>query len=683
MTYMWAGRVTLESSPNRDAMSRRKWILNGGLAVLVLVIAAVAFGSVGSSFDAEGDEVRTVTVERGSVVATVSASGELVAPTDVTLDFATSGRLVEVVVRPGEEVAVGDMLARLDDADALDQQASAEAGLAAAKAALDSVLNRLTPAQRSLGSAQIAAAAEQVESAEAALARAQAVATANAALYDEQVAAARQQLGIQQASREEQVAAARANVAAAEAALDRLLEGQSSAQRAVGRAQIDQAEGAVDAAETALSQARHVADANADAYDSQVEAAQSSLTAAQNRLAEAEDLLAQLVEEAEACDPDDTPDLCAELDSAVALQMQVVAQETAAVAQAESALVAAEAARTQGLARDDQAVALARAQVDQAELALELTEAQVAVSREDPSDASVAQAEAQVQLAKAQLDQALLQVDDSALSLAEANRQTGLARDAQATDAVASQLEQTQRSLDLTRAQVGVNQEPPTEAEIAAATAQVQQAEAALQRAIRAAEETVLRAPVTGTVAAINSEVGELVGGGALPGTLGFIQLTDVGDLIVEVDFSEADAIRVEIGRSAAVEINARPDERVSGSVIRIDPTATVVNDLVTYGGYVALATIPDGVRPGQTVTVDVIIDEVDNALFVPSSALERIGDETYVIVVEENGETTQRPVRVGLEGDGTTQVVAGVQEGELVSMVGGGYVPPASPIGG
>lgn len=650
-------------------MSKRSWIINGGLALLVLVIAAVAFGSVGQSLDGEDEEIRTVEVERGSVVSTVTASGELVAPTDVTLDFATSGRLVDILVQPGDQVAVGDVLARLDDADALDQQTSAEAGLAAAKASLDSVLNRLTPAQRSLGSAQIAAAAEQVEAAEAALARAQAVASANAALYDQQVEAARTQLEIQLAGREEQIAAARANLAAAEAALDLLIEGQTSAQRAVGNAQIDQAEAAVDTAEVALAQARNVADANADAYDVQVESAESALTAAEDRLIELQEAVAD-------CDPDDTPELCEDLNAALAQQVTVVIQ-------AESALAGAEAAREQGLARDDQAVALARAQVDQAESALELAEAQVAAGREDPSDAAVAQAEAQVQLARAQLDQALQDVDRSSVAIAEANRQTGLARDAQATDAVRSQLEQSQKSLDLTEAQVDVNEQPPTEAEIAAATAQVEQAEAALQRATRLAEETILRAPVAGTVAAINAEVGELVGGGGLPGAAGFIQLTDVADLIVEVEFSEADAIRVEIGRSAAVEVNALPDEQVTGRVIRIDPTATVVNDLVTYGGHVALTSIPDGVRPGQTVTVDVIIGEVDNALFVPSSALERIGDETYVTVVEGDGETSQRPVRPGLEGDGTTQILAGVREGEEVSMVGGGYVPPASPVGG
>ena len=192
-----------------------------------------------------------------------------------------------------------------------------------------------------------------------------------------------------------------------------------------------------------------------------------------------------------------------------------------------------------------------------------------------------------------------------------------------------------------------------------------------------------MRAPVAGTVAYLGAEVGEFVGGGAMPGGLGLLRLTDVNDLIVEVQFSEADAIRMDVGRPAAIEINARPESHLNGTVIRINPTATVVNQLVTYGARVALTTVPEDVRPGQTVTVDVIIDEVDNALYVPSSAVEQVGDESYVTVVDETGEATRRAVQVGLRGDGTTQILFGLEEGEQVARVGGDYVPPVDLVGG
>ena len=151
-----------------NKIRRRTWIINGVLAALLLLVGAIAVGTVGQSIE-DPEEIRTVAVERGSVVATVSASGELIAPTDVVLDFAAGGRLVEVLVQPGDRVAVGDALAKVDDTDARAQQASARAGVAAAQAGLDRLLNRLTPAQQSLGGSQIAAASQQVEAAQAAV----------------------------------------------------------------------------------------------------------------------------------------------------------------------------------------------------------------------------------------------------------------------------------------------------------------------------------------------------------------------------------------------------------------------------------------------------------------------------------------------------------------------------------
>lgn len=665
-----------------NKMRRRTWVINGGLAALLLLLGSITFGVVGRSID-EPEEIRTVAVERGSVVATVSASGELIAPTDLVLDFATGGRLVEVLVQPGDRVSVGEVLARLDDTDALAQQASARAGVTAAQAGLDRLLNRLTPARQSLGGSQIAAAAQQVEAAQAVLARAEGVAAANAVLYAEQVEAARIQAQRIEADRLDQVAAAQANLEAAQAVYDQLWAGQTRAQRAVGDAQIAQAQGAVDAAEVALEETEDVADANERAYDVQVDAADDARDAADFMLGEAEAVLAGLEDDLADCDPGATPDLCDDLEAAVAQQEALVAQYEVALNEAKIALDVAVAARRQGEERDEQAVAMAEAQLVQAELARDLVQAQVEAGREAATAASLAQAAAQIQLAQTQLAQSMRATDVNSLDLAEATRDTGLARDAQATAVARSQLAQAQRSLELAEAQVLVNEEPPSDAEVAAATAQVDQAQAVLDRATRLVEETVLRAPVTGTVARVGADVGEYVGGGALAGGLGFIRLTDVGDLIVEVQFSEADAIRMAIGRPAAIEINARPESQVNGTVIRIDPTATVVNQLVTYGARVALTNVPEGVRPGQTVTVDVIIDEVDNALYVPSSAVEQVGDESYVTVVDETGEPTRRAVRIGLRGDGTTQILFGLEEGEQVARVGSDYVPPVDLVGG
>ncbi|MDP4504365.1 efflux RND transporter periplasmic adaptor subunit [Nonomuraea turcica] len=106
---------------------------NGALAVLLLGGAVLAYGQLGTGLAAGETTVRTVTASRGSVVASVSASGAVASSKSRALSFGTSGTVEKIYVKAGDKVGKGDILARLDD-DA------AQESLAAAKAAYDSAV---------------------------------------------------------------------------------------------------------------------------------------------------------------------------------------------------------------------------------------------------------------------------------------------------------------------------------------------------------------------------------------------------------------------------------------------------------------------------------------------------------------------------------------------------------------
>jgi HlyD family secretion protein len=83
----------------------------------------------------------TVRVDRGIVKASVSASGSLVAITQQKLGFTSGGKLAEVLVKVGDTVAPGQVLARIDDfalRQTLDQK---QAALDQQQAALDKITN--------------------------------------------------------------------------------------------------------------------------------------------------------------------------------------------------------------------------------------------------------------------------------------------------------------------------------------------------------------------------------------------------------------------------------------------------------------------------------------------------------------------------------------------------------------
>ncbi|MGI5291775.1 efflux RND transporter periplasmic adaptor subunit [Nonomuraea polychroma] len=106
---------------------------NGALAVLLLGGAVLAYGQLGTGQAAGETTVRTVTASRGSVVASVSASGAVESSNSRALSFGTSGTVEKIYVKAGDKVGKGDILARLDD-DA------AQESLSAAKATYDSAV---------------------------------------------------------------------------------------------------------------------------------------------------------------------------------------------------------------------------------------------------------------------------------------------------------------------------------------------------------------------------------------------------------------------------------------------------------------------------------------------------------------------------------------------------------------
>ncbi len=104
--------------------------MNGALVVLLLGGAGAAYASLSDGSEPEVAATPTTRVTRGTVLASVSASGSVESARARDLGFGTSGTVEKIYVDVGDKVKKGQVLARLDDT-------AAEESLAAAKAALD------------------------------------------------------------------------------------------------------------------------------------------------------------------------------------------------------------------------------------------------------------------------------------------------------------------------------------------------------------------------------------------------------------------------------------------------------------------------------------------------------------------------------------------------------------------
>jgi macrolide-specific efflux system membrane fusion protein len=229
----------------------------------------------------------------------------------------------------------------------------------------------------------------------------------------------------------------------------------------------------------------------------------------------------------------------------------------------------------------------------------------------------------------------------------------------------------TAANASLTRARATAD-----DATIATAQAQVTSANAAVDAAQRTLDGTVLKAPMAGTVTAVNGSVGGSSGGsggngnnGSNGGSSGFIALADLSQMQVSASFAEADATKLKAAQAATVTWAALSGATANGTVATIAPTASTSNNVNSYAVTVALTSLPEGIRIGQTVTVTVTVASVENAVRVPTAAVRSVGGRHQVTVVT-NGTSEVRTVEVGVQGDTFVQITSGLSAGEQVEIV-------------
>ena len=157
--------------------------LVGVVAVVIFALDAV-YGFVGGASSSTGSQ-RTVTVARGTVQSSVTASGNVSVARSAAANFSTSGTVTSVKVKVGDLVTVGQRLATLDSAAAEANLETAKANLAQAEATLASAQGGATAEQQASNASSLHQAQVQVTTAEQQLeADKKALATAQQQLAD-------------------------------------------------------------------------------------------------------------------------------------------------------------------------------------------------------------------------------------------------------------------------------------------------------------------------------------------------------------------------------------------------------------------------------------------------------------------------------------------------------------------
>ena len=154
--------------------------------------------------------------------------------------------------------------------------------------------------------------------------------------------------------------------------------------------------------------------------------------------------------------------------------------------------------------------------------------------------------------------------------------------------------------------------------------------------------------------------------------TQGIVTIPEVNRMLVEASISESEVHRVKAGQSAEVRVEAFPDLKLTGKVTRVGTLASAsVNrpfDDKRFDLIITLDPTPADLRPEMTIRADVIVGSRTNVLMVPVTAVFNNQGSRIVYVTGATG-TEARAVDVGESNDRMIEIVAGLREGERVSL--------------
>ncbi len=186
-------------------------------------------------------------------------------------------------------------------------------------------------------------------------------------------------------------------------------------------------------------------------------------------------------------------------------------------------------------------------------------------------------------------------------------------------------------------------------------------------------DKTEIRAPFSGQISERMIQIGKHI----RPGDELF-QITDLEPLIARLYFPETDVVGLAEGREVRIKLNADPDVTFPGRIRHVSDVVDTSTGTVKVT--VEAPGAPRGVRPGSFVTVDIVRESRTDVAKVPKDAIIRELRSAHVFVAEDDV-AVKRDLELGLEEGRWIEVVAGVEPGEQVIVLGQGGLKNGSTI--
>lgn len=187
-----------------------------------------------------------------------------------------------------------------------------------------------------------------------------------------------------------------------------------------------------------------------------------------------------------------------------------------------------------------------------------------------------------------------------------------------------------------------------------------------------------VKAPIAGTITSLNVEVGDELGGSSASGASAasasggsggsLLTIIDLTNLVAQIDINEIDALNVKKDQKATLTFDVfSEDKKFTGKVTKVDTLGTTTQGVTTYKVEIALDSLEPIIKPGMTVSADIITESKENVLLVSNAAVKTQGEQNFVQILSPEGTLNEVAVEVGLSSEEQTEIISGVSEGDKV----------------
>jgi len=230
-------------------------------------------------------------------------------------------------------------------------------------------------------------------------------------------------------------------------------------------------------------------------------------------------------------------------------------------------------------------------------------------------------------------------------------------------------------------------------AEVDAARFSVISAEASLKEADENLTKTSIYAPMSGTVSMLLVELGERVAGTNLMAGTELLRVADLSRMEAQVEVNENDIVKVNLGDTAIIEVDAYLDEKFKGIVTEIANSAKTtgvsadqvtnfdVKILILPESYQKLVDKGDNnpFRPGMSATVDIQTEAKDDIITVPIQSVTTRTDTTKtnvtisdedirtIVFITDGKYALAKDVKTGIQDNSYIEILSGIEVGDSV----------------